>query len=164
MKAGVFLEELATRVACLRSRTDHTLTETPFEAKRQFFSVFNSFETSSRKERCLFRRLPDPHPYSLRDYARPGLLPAMILAFEDQSALERAFAVVAYYLEVALPNETEKARCKATFKHIMALFFRMSQFGVQSLTEHFDEEKLFGGILGNEHFEANIDEWVHTEV
>lgn len=43
MKAGVFLDELKTRVSYLKSRGENGSFDTPFEDKKEFFSILNSF-------------------------------------------------------------------------------------------------------------------------
>lgn len=38
-----------------------------FEDKKQFFTVLNSFESSSRTERCNSRKVPPVECYDLKD-------------------------------------------------------------------------------------------------
>lgn len=105
MKAGVFLDELKTRVNYLKSRGENGSFDTPFEDKKEFFSILNSFEASSRKERCLNRVIPTPKAYDIKNHPLPTLLPAMILGFEDQSVMSIVYSFVVFFIDNAVANE-----------------------------------------------------------
>lgn len=47
----------------------------------------------------------------------------MILSFEDQKVMSAVYSFVVFYLENAALNESEKTRCKNSFRQIMNQFF-----------------------------------------
>ena len=72
--------------------------------------------------------MPNPRVYNIKLYKIPTLLPAMILAFEDESILGAVYSYVLYYLDNSVANEAEKIRSKATFKDIISKFFNKKNF------------------------------------
>ena len=160
MKPAVFLEELKTRVNYLKSKGENTSFDTPFEDKKEFFSILNSFETSSRKESCVSRKLPTPQVYNIKDHKIPTLLPAMILAFEDQSVMSMVSTFVLYYIDHAIAQESERNRCKTLFKQILTHFFGVKQFEYKSLSFTFEEDKFFTE-LNSESNNDKFTNWVN---
>jgi hypothetical protein len=68
----------------------------------------------------MYRKLPEPMLYNIKEHPLPMLLPAMILAFEDHGAMRTACTYIFFYIEFAISNEMEKVRCKSIFKQIMS--------------------------------------------
>jgi hypothetical protein len=66
------------------------------------------------------------------------LLPAIILAFEDDETMSSINSFVSFYIENAVVNETEKVRCKNIFREIMGRFFKKSKFETRCLSVAFD--------------------------
>lgn len=83
MKSNIFLNELNLRLRYLECRGEIKNQDTPFEDKKEFFSIFNSFESSSRKEKCMKRILPKSANFDIKHTKIPSLLPVIIMAFED---------------------------------------------------------------------------------
>ncbi len=42
--------------------------------------------------------MPSPKTYSIKDHKLPTLLPAMILAFEDQQIMSEVYSFVVFYI------------------------------------------------------------------
>lgn len=91
----------------------------------------------------------------------------MILSFEDQEVMLAAYSFVVFYLENAILNESEKIRCKNSFRQIMNQFFKLKSFQLRSLSYHFDEERFFSEIfLNGESAKAeliNVDAWIQSD-
>ena len=162
MRPNVFIQELNARYKYLQSKCHSENMEAPFEDRKEFFSVFNSFESSSKIEKCMERKMTKPIIYDIKNYKIPGLLPVMIMSFEDESALSLSYSFIAYYMEHSIASEAEKLRCKNFIREIMERFFKFNTFKARSLSTLFDEDLFYSKIFDGDEIK-NLQEWVIME-
>lgn len=105
------------------------------------------------------RKMAKPTIYDIKDYKIPGLLPVMIMSFEDESAISLSYSFIAYYLEHSIASEAEKLRCKNFIREIMERLFKFNDFRTRSLGPSFDEELFYSKIFDGDEIK-NLPEWV----
>lgn len=67
MKNTFFMTQINDRNKILNNGGEMKPTSLNFEEKREFFSILNSFESSSRTEKCSSRTLPSFETFDLKD-------------------------------------------------------------------------------------------------
>lgn len=70
-----------------------------FEEKKQFFTVLNSFESSSRTEKCLTRKLPQIETFDLQDEKSKHRYPMIIMIFEDKEVCQNIYSLLLFYID-----------------------------------------------------------------
>jgi hypothetical protein len=83
-----------------------------FEDKKDFFSIYNSFECSSKMEKCTSRILPPFETFDLKASNSRQFYPVMIMALEDESICELLYSFLVFYIDSATLSETEKSKSK----------------------------------------------------
>ncbi len=112
MKGTFFISELQERSKILENGGECKNMMITFEDKKEFFTVLNSFESSSRTERCTSRTLPSVESFDLKDEQRRHFYPLMILALEEQPICQHISSLLLFYIESSQTTEAEKIRCK----------------------------------------------------
>ena len=67
MKGTFFISELQERNKILENGGEYKNMMITFEDKKDFFTILNSFESSSRTEKCTSRVLPNVESFELKD-------------------------------------------------------------------------------------------------
>ena len=65
-KGTVFIDEIRAKSSYLESRGRKKAFINPFEERKDFFSILNSFENISRREKCVSRNLPNPETFDIK--------------------------------------------------------------------------------------------------
>lgn len=162
------MEELKKRVSFLENedRSEDEQDNMFSDEKKSFFDVFNSFEPTSRSERCVSRKLPVPQSFEIKKGRNNTLLPAIILAFEDESALAFAYSLISFSLDSSSVTEQEKVRCKMTARMVLSSFLKLERFESRSLSTAFDEDIFFSIINKTSDMvdeNLKLEDWIHEE-
>lgn len=134
-----------------------------FEDKKEFFTVLNSFESSSRTERCTSRTLPPVETFDLKDEQRRHFYPLMILALEEQSICQHIYSLLIFYIESSQTTEAEKIRCKLFLEQFLVGFLGWTIPVKRFLSENFDQEKLYNKISNSIEEEIDLKSWLAEE-
>jgi hypothetical protein len=158
MKAASFVAELQERNRLLENGGEPKNAALTFEDRKEFFTVLNSFETSSRTERCQTRQLPLLPAFDLRDDRQRKFFPVLTLAFEDEAACQQLYSLLLFFLDAISLNEQERLRLKLFLQQFLVGFLRWRPPLLRHLTPLYDEERLFARIGSGE--EVDVAGWM----
>lgn len=138
MKGTFFISELQERNKILENGGEYKNMMITFEDKKDFFTILNSFESSSRTERCTSRVLPSAESFDLKDQQRRHFYPLMILALEEQPICQHIYSLLLFYIESSQGTEAEKIRCKLFLEQFLVGFLGWTVPVKRSLSDNFD--------------------------
>lgn len=163
MKSTFFVSELQERNKILENGGEYKNMMITFEDKKDFFTILNSFESSSRTEKCTSRVLPNVESFDLKDEQRRHFYPLMILALEEQPICQHIYSLLLFYIESSQNTETEKVRCKYFLEQFLVGFLGWTIPVKRSLNDKFDEEKLYNKIANASDEEIDLKSWLAEE-